>query len=119
MHPMNVMIVDDEEWIRHGLQKILSRMELEVTVVASCGNGMEAVTELSAMRPGDVEVLITDIKMPVMDGLKLIEWVRGKLPDVQVIVLSGFSDFEYARKAMRFMVKDYLLKPVDKYELFD
>jgi len=66
-----------------------------------------------------LDVLITDIKMPLMDGLKLIEWVSEKYPEVHIIVLSGFSDFEYARKALKFKVTDYLLKPIDKYELFE
>ncbi|RIX53130.1 response regulator [Paenibacillus nanensis] len=114
---MNVMIVDDEEMIRRGLNKILSNMDLGITVIGSYGNGLDAWTHISMLEDGDLDVLITDIKMPMMDGLKLVEKVKGK--PISTIVLSGFSEFEYARKALRHGVMDYLLKPVDKSSLHE
>jgi two-component system, response regulator YesN len=109
---MKVMIVDDEEMIRRGLEKILGKMGLDIEVVGSYGNGMEAWNYLSRLDDRGLDVLITDIKMPMMDGLKLAEKMEGK--PVSLIVLSGFSEFEYARRALRSGVVDYLLKPVDK-----
>ncbi|MHA7966096.1 response regulator transcription factor [Paenibacillus sp. CAU 1782] len=109
---MKVMIVDDEEMIRRGLEKILGKMGLDIEVVGSYGNGMEAWNHLSRLDDRGLDVLITDIKMPMMDGLKLAEKMQGK--PVSLIVLSGFSEFEYARRALRSGVVDYLLKPVDK-----
>lgn len=109
---MKVMIVDDEEMIRRGLEKILGKMGLDIEVVGSYGNGMEAWNYLSRLDDRGLDVLITDIKMPMMDGLKLAEKMQGK--PVSLIVLSGFSEFEYARRALRCGVVDYLLKPVDK-----
>ncbi|MCR2806090.1 response regulator transcription factor [Paenibacillus soyae] len=109
------MIVDDEEMIRRGLNKILSNMGLDINVIGSYGNGQDAWTHISMLEDGELDVLITDIKMPMMDGLTLVEKVKGK--PIKTIVLSGFSEFEYARKALRHGVMDYLLKPVDKSSL--
>jgi two-component system response regulator YesN len=114
---MNIIIADDEEFIRLGLQKILGRMELDIRVLGSYANGLDAWSHISRLEAGELDVLITDIKMPMMDGLRLIEQMKDK--PVATIVLSGFSEFEYARKALRYGVRDYLLKPVDKASLYE
>lgn len=116
---INIMIADDEEVIRRGLEKITSRMDLEVHVIGSYGNGMEAWEHLEKLSQDQIDLLITDIKMPRMDGFKLIEQVRGHMENLPIAVLSGFSEFEYARRAMRHGVLDYLLKPIDKTQLFE
>ncbi|QHW31055.1 response regulator [Paenibacillus rhizovicinus] len=116
---MKIMIVDDEQFIRLGLEKIITKMDPELHVLGSFGNGQEALAFLTKHESQKPDVLITDIKMPMMDGLKLIEIVKEKHKDISIIVLSGFSDFEYARTALRYGVKEYLLKPVDKSALFD
>lgn len=92
-------------------------MDLDIKVIGSYSNGKDAWTHISKLGEGELDVLITDIKMPMMDGLKLIEHLRDK--SIATIVLSGFSEFEYARKALRYGAKDYLLKPVDKTNLYD
>ncbi|MDD9267070.1 response regulator [Paenibacillus sp. GCM10023248] len=115
---MKIMIVDDEELIRLGIAKILNKSELSVQIAGLFANGYEAYMEISRLQPGDLDVLITDIKMPIMDGLRLIEKAKERLPELSVIVISGFNEFEYARQAMRFGVTDYFLKPLDKYDLF-
>ncbi|MGO4699235.1 helix-turn-helix domain-containing protein [Paenibacillus sp. 2TAB26] len=114
---LNIMIADDEEFIRLGLEKILTKMDLDIKVIGSYSNGMDAWAQISKLSEGELDVLITDIKMPMMDGLRLIEHLRDK--SIDTIVLSGFSEFEYARKALRSGVRDYLLKPVDKVNLYD
>lgn len=114
---MKIIIADDEEFIRLGLQKILGKMELGIQVLGSYGNGLDAWSHISRLDEGELDVLITDIKMPMMDGLRLIEQMKDK--QVATIVLSGFSEFEYARKALRYGVRDYLLKPVDKASLHE
>lgn len=116
---INVMIADDEEVIRRGLEKITSRMDLDVHVIGSYGNGMDAWENLEKLSRNQIDLLITDIKMPKMDGFKLIEQVRGHLDDLPIAVLSGFSEFEYARRAIRYGVMDYLLKPIDKTQLYE
>lgn len=116
---INVMIADDEEVIRRGLEKITSRMELDVNVIGSYGNGLEAWEHFEKLSRDDIDLLITDIKMPRMDGFTLIEQVRGHMEDMPIAVLSGFSEFEYARRAIRHGVMDYLLKPIDKTQLYE
>lgn len=116
---INIMIADDEEVIRRGLEKIASRMDLEVHVIGSYGNGMEAWEHLEKLSGPEIDLLITDIKMPQMDGFKLIEQVRGHLGNFPIAVLSGFNDFQYAQRAIRYGVMDYLLKPIDKTQFFE
>jgi YesN/AraC family two-component response regulator len=116
---MKIVLVDDEDLIRQGLEKILSKSGLDVEVTGSFCNGMAALTGLDKLEGGAPDVVITDIRMPQMDGLTFIEKLRAKLPEAVIIVLSGFNEFEYARHAMRFGVHDYFLKPVDKSELFE
>lgn len=116
---MKIMIVDDEPFIRLGLEKIISKMDDSLEVLGSFGNGQEALAFLAMHESREPDVIITDIKMPMMDGLKLIDFVREKYKRISIVVLSGFSDFEYARTAIRGGVRDYLLKPVDKAELFE
>ncbi|WP_127530099.1 response regulator transcription factor [Paenibacillus kobensis] len=114
---MNVILVDDEEMIRRGMHKMMMKLGLPVQIVGSYGSGADAWSRIEGMTEGELDLLITDIKMPFMDGLQLIERARAKLPNMAIIVLSGFSEFEYARMALRFGVRDYLLKPVDKNHL--
>jgi two-component system response regulator YesN len=116
---MKIMIVDDEEMIRLGIEKILSRMGLDIEIIGSYGNGLEAMTAIGKLKSDELDVLITDIKMPVMDGLKLLEKAKAWMPNLPAIVLSGFNDFEYARQALRYGVTDYFLKPLDKKELYE
>lgn len=116
---INIMIADDEEVIRRGLEKISSKMDLDVNVIGSYGNGAEAWRHLELLSGRDIDLLITDIKMPKMDGFQLIEQARNHLQTLNIAVLSGFSEFEYARRAIRFGIMDYLLKPIDKAQLHE
>lgn len=115
---LNVMIVDDEERIRQGIDKILSKYPGQLRIVGLHGNGLEALLHISNLKPMELDVIITDIEMPVMDGLKLMEQAKSKMPHISIIVLSGYSDFEYARQSLRGGASDYLLKPMDKMEVF-
>ncbi|NBD23697.1 response regulator transcription factor [Paenibacillus glycinis] len=115
---LKVMVIDDEEHIRLGIVKILSRYPGELEIAGEHANGLEALLKLSDMGPEDLDVIITDIEMPMMDGLAFIEQAKAKLPEAFIIMLSGYNDFEYARKSMRAGAADYLLKPMDKVEVF-
>lgn len=115
---LKVMIVDDEEHIRLGIAKILSKYPGGLTIAGQHANGLEAMLQLSAMGPDDLDVVITDIEMPMMDGLRFIEQAKSKLPHLNIVMLSGYNDFEYARRSMRAGATDYLLKPMDKVEVF-
>lgn len=112
----DIIIVDDEERIRLGLTKIVSKASEEYRIAGSFSNPLEVIRYLE--ENGPLDILITDINMPQMDGIQLVEYVKTKLPHVTCIIVSGYNDFEYARNALRFGVADYLLKPIDKQELY-
>lgn len=114
---MNVIIVDDESMIRAGVEKMISRMDMNISVIGSYSNGFDALSHVNRIADDELDLLITDIKMPMMDGLKLIEATLDR--QFAKMVFSGFSDFEYARKALRCGACDYLLKPIDKQQLHD
>lgn len=109
-----IAIADDEAAIRHGLKHLLDMAEYGLDIVAEAANGAEALNDVRTHRP---HILITDIRMPVMDGLALLKIVSGEFPDMKCIVLSGYDDFELVKEAMKYKVENYLLKPVDKDEL--
>lgn len=111
---MRLLIVEDEDILREGLKKMVGRMDLPVTAVAAAANGLEAF-ELLKNNPFDV--LITDIRMPKMDGLELIGKAVEAGISVRSIILSGYDDFAYARKAIGLGCVDYLLKPPNYEEL--
>ncbi|MCR8659587.1 response regulator transcription factor [Paenibacillus endoradicis] len=114
---MNVIIVDDEPMIRAGFEKMISRLDMNIQVIGSYSNGFDALTHIDKIADHELDLLITDIKMPMMDGLKLIEAIQER--SFAKMVFSGFSEFEYARKALRYGACDYLLKPIDKQQLVD
>ncbi|WP_308636188.1 response regulator [Paenibacillus silvisoli] len=113
---LNIAIVDDEEIIRLGLEKMISRFSGDYRIAGSFEDGAEALAAIGAPEL-DVDLIITDIKMPYMDGLRFIELVKEKRPGMRCLILSGYNDFEYARKAIQFGVDDYMIKPVDMQEL--
>lgn len=112
----NVIIVDDEPMIREGLQSLIAWEDLGFRVVAIAKDGREALQKYKQFRP---DLMIVDIRMPVMDGLQLIETLRKDDQHIHFIILSGYADFDYARRAMSINVEGYLLKPVDEDELSD
>lgn len=113
---MNIVIVDDEIKIAGGLAAMLRHGRPEHVVAAVCDSGEAALAHVC--RGGPADVVITDIRMPEMSGLELLERLRSRDPELPVILLSGYTDFENARRAMRLGAVDYLLKPIDREELF-
>jgi len=107
---LNVMLVEDEANIRSGLKKLVDEVSGCGRVVAEAANGREALLRLAE---ADVDLIITDIRMPEMDGLEMLKALRAQSNETQVIVLSGYPEFDYAKQAIRYRVQDYLLKPVD------
>jgi len=112
---LNVMIVDDEERIRTGLKKIIEKAKGNQVKINCFEDGHKAINYLIDHQ--DIDVLITDIRMPILNGLELIKKINNKYPNLVKIIISGYEDFEYARQAIKFGVTDYLLKPIDKKEL--
>ena len=114
---IKVMLVDDEPFILEGLSVLIDWNEYDCMIVAKASNGEEA---LGYLRQGDVDLVITDIKMPVMTGLELLQTVREEgLSSAYFVILSGYNDFQYAQSAIRYEALDYLLKPVSANSLID
>ncbi len=113
---LRLMIVDDEQIIREALSSMIDYNSLGYEVIATAKNGMEAYDRICDDYP---DVVITDIKMPILNGLELIERSSRTDSRITFILLSGYSEFEYAKQAMKYGVRYYLLKPTDKQELID
>ena len=111
-----VLLVDDEEEVLEVIKKKLDWEALGFTVAGSAGNGVEALEFVEAHQP---DVILSDIRMPYMDGLEFAKNVHELYPDINIIIFSGFDDFEFAKSAISLGVKDYLLKPIDTAELFE
>lgn len=106
---MKFVIVEDEIRIREGIHKLLKKLNPDNQVVGEADNGCDAIRIIQTENP---DVIITDIKMPKMDGLQMLEELYRDNCTAKAIVLSAYSEFEYARTAMRFGVSEYLLKPI-------
>lgn len=107
---MNILILDDEAETRSRVARLLSRRDS----VWQAENGIEGLELISA---NDIDLILTDICMPKMDGLEFLQSIRSKGYDTVAIVMSGYNDFEYAHKAIKYSVLDYLLKPISPQEL--
>jgi len=111
-----VLVVDDEPLMRMFLSKKIPEFVDQYEVCCAAKDGQEAIDYLQDHH-GEVDVVITDIKMPEVDGLTLAKHVSVRYPDIIIIIISGYSDFEYARKAIQYNVTDYLLKPLQDKSL--
>lgn len=109
-----VIVAEDEELLLNNLSAKVRNADPDFEVIGKAQTGSQAYELVEDLHP---DVLITDIRMPVMDGIALLTEVRKQFPLVKFIITSGFSDFEYAKKAISLKVSDYLLKPVDSEEL--
>ena len=109
-----VIIADDEERICRLIEALVDWESLNMEVAAIAHNGLEAAEFVKRLRP---HILITDIRMPGCSGLELIEKVKRELPDLEIIIISGYAHFDYAKSAIKFGVGEYLLKPINKAEL--
>jgi len=110
----SLLIVDDEEIILSGLEEYIDWRALDISTVYTASSADEA---LDVLREKHVDIVLTDIRMPVHDGLYLTEKIKKDYEDIKVLILSGYNDFEYAKGAIHLGVEDYLLKPVDFNEL--
>ena len=113
---INIVIADDEERICKLIQVLGKWDEFGMQVVGTVSNGVEALQTISRVK---ADVLITDIRMPGCDGLELIEKVQKLTPGIKIIVISGYTLFEYAQKALKYGVTDYLIKPINEDALND
>ncbi|MEC0226535.1 response regulator [Paenibacillus alba] len=111
-----VVVVEDEHKIRRNVVQKIEDSGLPFEVVGTASNGLEALTIIHSLQP---DVVFTDIRMPKMDGLALIKQLRNDNPEIHIVILSGYSEFDYAKSAMKLGVRDYLLKPLKLETLVD
>lgn len=104
-----LVVIDDEFIVVEGIKAMIARMALDYEVVGHACDGITALDVITQTRP---DVVITDIRIPGMDGLSLIEAARELLPDTVYIVISGYQEFEYARRALHLGVRSYIDKPI-------
>jgi len=109
-----VLLVDDEYMITEGLKRLIPFEKWDMEVVATANHADEA---LDYVREHPVDIVISDVNMPDKTGLEMIGEMKELLPEAYYILLSGYQEFEYVKKAMNLNVVDYLVKPVDKVEL--
>ena len=111
---LNVYIADDEVWITLGLKKLLEKLNMDVFVVGTANNGLTAKEEIAMFKP---DVVFTDIRMPGLSGLELLQAIPEVSPDTKVVIISGYAEFSYAKEAVQHHAYDYLLKPIKEEDL--
>ena len=114
MKKLNVLLVDDEIIIRQGFIKLFDWQAHDCQVIGQASDGLEALSKIDELKP---DIVIMDINIPIMNGLKVIELSRIKHPDTAFVIVSGYDDFSYCRQALKLKITDYILKPVN-YEEF-
>ncbi|WP_070000302.1 response regulator [Cellulosilyticum sp. I15G10I2] len=110
-----VFVVEDEFVIREGIRNMMQYHNRNYTLCGEAGDGEMALAMIEEVRP---DILITDIKMPFMDGLALSKIIKETMPWIRIVILSGYDEFDFARDAISIGVEEYLLKPVGAAELF-
>lgn len=113
---MNVLIVDDESFVRRSLSDMLGNANANFSIIGSAENGLEAV---QILKEHVVDLVISDIRMPGMDGLELARHIHDCYPDIETVLLTGHQDFTYASQAIRYGVKEYLVKPNSVENILD
>ncbi len=109
-----IIIVDDEEEVTQIIAKKVKWNELGFSVVGHANNGLKALEKLEEIQP---DVVMTDIRMPYMDGLELCGQIREKYPATMLVLFTGFVDFEYAKEAVHLEIEEYILKPLNAAEI--
>ncbi|MFI2857370.1 response regulator [Paenibacillus sp. JSM ZJ436] len=111
---IKLMVVDDEQIFRDYLCTLLPWEEYGMTIAAVAKNGQDALTQAESSMP---DIALIDISMPFMDGLQLSEALKQRSPHIAIVLVTGHNEFEYARRALKLGVQDYILKPFSKEEL--
>ena len=114
MKLLRVLLVDDEIMIREGFKRLFDWQAHGCEVVGEAADGVQALSQIEQLQP---DIVIMDINIPIMNGLKVIQIARMRNEDIAFVIVSGYDDFSYCREALKLQITDYLLKPVD-YEEF-
>ena len=113
---LKVFLAEDEVIIRETIKKMIPWEELGFELVGEAADGEMALPVIIRQKP---DLLLTDIKMPFMDGLTLAKLAKKEIPELKIVILSGYDDFNYAKQAISIGVEDYLLKPITKNALIE
>ena len=109
-----LLIVDDEVLIRKALSQYIDWESLNCVVHATASNGKEAI---KIIEENKIDIVITDVKMPLIDGIELSRYICKNHPNITTVILSGYAEFEYAQSAIQYHVSQYLLKPISKEKI--
>lgn len=109
-----VLLVDDEDIEREGMAAIIPWEQLDMELVDMAWNGIEGLEKIDFLEP---DIVITDIKMPIMDGIELIRRAKALKPEILFVVLSGYGEYEYTSQAMELGIRHYILKPCDEKKI--
>lgn len=109
-----VFLADDEPWSLEVLKNVIDWTEQGFVISGEADDGELALKRILNLKP---DLVVSDIRMPGLDGLELLEEIRNRKLDTQVLLISGYTDFEYARQALLYGCMGYLVKPVDEKEL--
>ncbi|MFQ3545459.1 response regulator [Halobacillus rhizosphaerae] len=112
---LKIIIVDDEPIIRRGLAATIPWEENQIEVMETAEDGKDAIKKIRESEA--IDLVVTDVRMPNMDGLELAGYLAENYPNIKILMISGYDDFKYAQRALKLGVQDYLLKPVDIEEL--
>lgn len=111
---MKVLIVDDEKHVREAIRYFVPWDKYEISGIYEATNGQEAISIMQEQQPA---IVFTDMRMPLMDGAELLEWLHTHFPNTKTIVISGYQDFNYVKPAIVYGGTDYLLKPLNSKQL--
>ena len=109
-----LMIVDDEQIEREGMAQFIPWGKYEIELSGTAWNGLDAYEQIQVKQP---DIVLTDMKMPVMNGIELIKRLSENFPDIRIIVLSGYGEYEYTSQAMEYGIRHYILKPCDEEKI--
>ena len=107
---IRVLIVDDESLIRDLIKDSVNYEELGFQIVGEAEDGRQALERIEELKP---QLIILDINIPFIDGIELAKMIKEKYADIKIIILTGYSEFEYAKECVKIGVSDYVLKPID------
>ena len=114
MNYYTILLADDEEEVIQAIMKKINWEELGFSVIGYAGNGVKALEMVEEFQP---DVVMTDIRMPYMDGMELSSRIKADFPATKILLFTGFDEFEYAKEAVHLEIEEYILKPIHAAEL--